>query len=82
MKIVVDCEWDDWQVEACDKSCGGGLLKKTREPKMAEQHGGEECTGHSSVTESCNIQECPGKFMVIFQNYIRIKCQRLFMTNE
>merc|ERR1712080_222984 len=56
----IDCEWGDWQVGDCDKSCGGGLLTKTRVPEVAEQYGGEECTGQSSVTESCNIQECPG----------------------
>ena len=63
-KHVVDCEWDDWQVGQCDKSCGGGLLTKTRVPKVDEQHGGQKCAGHSSITESCNVQECPGKFVV------------------
>ena len=65
--ILVDCEWDDWQVGVCDKTCGGGLLTKTRIPKVNEQNGGEECTGRSNVTESCNIQECPGKIIVITQ---------------
>ena len=66
LKIIVDCEWDEWQVGECDKSCGGGLLTKTRVPKVDKAHGGKECTGPSSVTESCNVQECPGKFNVTF----------------
>jgi len=37
-------------------------------PKVDGEHGGEECTGHSSVIESCNVQECPGKCIVNMQN--------------
>jgi hypothetical protein len=73
IKMIVDCEWDEWQVEECDKTCGGGLFTKTRVPKVDEQHGGEACTGHSSVTESCNVQECPGKFIVSSESNTRIK---------
>ena len=66
LNIIVDCEWDEWQVEECDKSCGGGLFTKTRVPKVDKANGGKECTGHSNVTESCNVQECPGNFIVTF----------------
>ena len=61
--ILVDCEWDDWEIGVCDKSCGGGLRTNLREPKMDALHGGEECTGNSTVTESCNVQECKGKLI-------------------
>ena len=71
--IVVDCDWDDWQVGECDKSCGGGLFTKNRVPKVDEQYGGEACTGRSTVTESCNIQECPGKFIVSSPNNMPFK---------
>ena len=64
IKMLVDCEWDEWQVGECDKLCGGGLLTKTRVPKGDEKHGGKACTGHPSVTESCNTHECPGTFLV------------------
>ena len=62
--MLVDCEWDEWQVGECDKACGGGLFTKTRVPKIDEKHGGKVCTGHRSVTESCNVHECPGTFTV------------------
>ena len=44
----------------CTKTCGGGIRTNTRDQKDAE-HGGDECQGVSSVTESCNVEECPGK---------------------
>ena len=62
--MLVDCEWDELQVGECDKDCGGGLLTKTRVPKVDEKHNGKACTGHSSVTESCNVHECRGIFIV------------------
>ena len=57
---IVHCEWSDWEVTDCDKSCGGGTLTETRTVTVEAQHGGEECTGESSITKSCNVQECPG----------------------
>lgn len=57
---IVDCEWNDWQNGECDQPCGGGFLTNTRTPKVDAQHGGDKCTGSSTVTESCNVHECPG----------------------
>ena len=57
---VVDCEWDDWMIGECDKDCGGGMRTNIRAVKSPADHGGKECTGASSVDESCNVQECPG----------------------
>ena len=57
--VLVDCEWNDWTVGECSLTCGGGELKKTRTPKVDAAHGGEDCTGHAEITESCNIEECP-----------------------
>ena len=65
---LVDCEWNDWQKGKCSVTCGGGTLTKTRSPKFDAQHGGQECTGQPEVTESCNIQECPGNVLIILQN--------------
>ena len=36
-------------------------MTKTREEKVSADHGGNECEGLATITESCNIQECPGK---------------------
>ena len=57
---AVHCEWHDWMLGECSKSCGGGMLTKTRKEKVAAQHGGEECPGVDTIEESCNVQECPG----------------------
>merc|ERR1719322_972054 len=55
----VHCEWDEWNVGECSKSCGGGIRTNYREPSIDAKHGGEDCSGSSIVEESCNVQECP-----------------------
>ena len=62
---IVDCEWDAWIIGECSQTCGGGFRTNTRVPLADEQHGGAECTGASTVYESCNIQECPGNFLLM-----------------
>ena len=53
-------------IGACSKTCGGGMRTNIRELKfLAEsaeelQDLHESCAGSSNITESCNIQECPG----------------------
>ena len=59
--IAVDCEWDEWNVGECSKACGGGERTNTRDKKVEASNGGEECSESAIVTESCNIDECPGK---------------------
>ena len=59
MKLV-HCEWEEWQIGECSKSCGGGVVTKTRTKKTLAAHGGEECEGETEISESCNVQECPG----------------------
>jgi hypothetical protein len=52
-------EWSSWS--ACSLSCGGGSQDKTRTcTNPAPQHGGSECDGAESDTQSCNEQACPG----------------------
>ena len=58
--IVGPCIWHDWQEGECSKSCGGGTRTNTRKPSIDAKHGGDDCPGSSIVTESCNVQECPG----------------------
>jgi len=55
----VHCEWEDWQLGECSKTCGGGTMTKTRVEKVSAEHGGDVCEGLSSIEESCNIDECP-----------------------
>merc|ERR1739845_89477 len=55
----IHCEWDDWVLGECSKSCGGGLLTQTRQVKAEAEHGGEECPGVDTLEVSCNIDECP-----------------------
>ena len=62
---LVDCEWDEWQIGECSEECGGGIRINTRSPKVESAHGGEGCAGSSSITESCNVQECPGICLLI-----------------
>ena len=75
---IVDCEWDDWQTGECDEQCGGGMRTNTRAPKVDAQHGGEECTGSSSITESCNEQECPGIHKNIGKNVTSLIHQSIY----
>ena len=67
-QIPVHCEWSEWEIGECSKSCGGGLRINTRMMKVESKHGGEECAGSSTIAESCNLQECPGKIFCI-SNY-------------
>ena len=61
---LVDCVWDDWETSECSKDCGGGIKFKTRVPEKDAAFGGRECTGLSNITESCNIQKCPGTIIL------------------
>ena len=36
------------------------MQTNTREPKTENANGGADCIGSSTVTESCNLGECPG----------------------
>ena len=59
--MLVNCEWDEWNDGECSKSCGGGVRTNTRIEKVNAAFGGKECNGFSTIEESCNIQECPGR---------------------
>ena len=55
----IDCEWNEWQIGECSKTCGGGTRSNNRTKKVEEMHGGI-CEGESAVSESCLTQDCPG----------------------
>ena len=56
----VDCEWEEWNIGYCSKSCGGGTRINYREKIIDEEFGGI-CAGESDMEEVCNTHECPGK---------------------
>ena len=62
--MVVNCTWSSWSVGSCSKSCGGGMLTKTRSKTVVEANGGT-CDGQSSENEICNTQNCPGRMFFI-----------------
>ena len=57
---IVHCEWNDWIIGDCSKSCGGGNRTNIRFENVTALHGGDECEGARFIEESCNVQECPG----------------------
>ena len=57
--FIVHCEWNAWVQGECSQTCGGGVRTNTRTENVEAKHGGEECSGPSSLEESCNTQECP-----------------------
>ena len=58
----VDCQWNDWIVGVCSTTCGGGIRTNTRIERVSAAYGGEACNGLNSIHESCNDQDCPGRF--------------------
>ena len=56
---LVNCEWRDWKIGECSQTCGGGTRANIRDHDIEAAFGGMECSGPASITESCNIQECP-----------------------
>ena len=69
---IVDCEWNEWIIGTCSSSCGGGLRTNTRSKIVSAEHDGEDCNGTTSITESCNVKECPGNTLfrrLVLANY-------------
>ena len=56
----VDCEWGDWMVGECSKSCGVGIRNRSRTKIKEDIFGGQPCVGERNVEEDCNLQVCPG----------------------
>ena len=60
-----DCEWNDWKIGHCSKSCGKGIRTNTRTEKVSVQPGGEKCDGPPFLEESCNLKDCPEGFELV-----------------
>ncbi|KAL5270907.1 hypothetical protein ACHWQZ_G001540 [Mnemiopsis leidyi] len=56
----VDGEWGTWSAwSECSKECGGGTKTRSREcNNPTPAHGGNDCQGDSTKTQSCNTQNC------------------------
>ena len=59
--VAVDCQWNEWEIGECSKTCGKGVQIDTREKLEEEQFGGEPCTGEATRQKNCNVGKCPGK---------------------
>ena len=58
-QVVVDCQWSEWQYGPCSKTCGKGVKVIFRTEKVKSLNGGRPCFGDGTITEYCNIQDCP-----------------------
>lgn len=64
MFIAVNGNWTTWSKWAiCSVSCGGGEQSRTRScSNPVPLHGGDECDGNTTESQSCNHQQCPGTY--------------------
>ena len=63
----VDCEWNDWTIGDCSRTCAGGLRTNSRTKKREEINGTDEvgiCEGDTTMEEECNTQNCTGMFLL------------------
>ena len=73
----VECLWSNWsEWTSCSKTCGGGVKEKSRKVQIPAQNGGSPCRSESArQTESCNEQDCPGKYFYL--KILKEKCSSL-----
>ena len=72
---IVNCIWDEWIIGDCSKTCGGGERINTRDKLLRASHGGKPCSPEdSTLTEKCNINECPGNYFVLFKFMSNFGC--------
>ena len=57
---TVDCEWSEWSLGHCSKTCGTGERLMIRSKTVVEAYDGS-CPGAVNATEACNMHNCPGK---------------------
>ena len=57
----MDCTWNTWSSwGSCSRTCGGGNMTRSR-TQNGRSYGGQECSGSSTASTSCNPKNCPGK---------------------
>jgi hypothetical protein len=56
--------WGEWST--CSRTCDSGTLTRSRScDNPAPAHGGYDCPGNKNDTTQCNIQTCPGIYVMI-----------------
>ena len=50
--VLVDCEWSDWHIGDCSKTCGGGWRNNHRAKTVVEAFNGT-CEGTGEEEEKC-----------------------------
>ena len=82
MRLVpaIDCEWNDWQIGECSKTCGGGSrtnsrTKEIEEAKVADEEGtaagkiaGAECSSRLPPANPVHAACAPGWGPVAIRN--------------
>ena len=54
----------------CSKSCGGGVMNRSREcDNPAPIHGGKMCEGSATDVKKCREKECPSKSNILINMY-------------
>ena len=66
---AIHCEWDEWIVGECTRSCGTGTRINNRTKLVEEAHGGT-CNGQPQEIVECNTQPCPG--MILLPNHLNM----------
>jgi len=52
---VVEDEWGEW--DGCDKTCGGGIDRRTRDVLVTAEHGGDPCPPTEEAVV-CSVHVC------------------------
>ena len=64
--VLVDGKFGQWsQYSTCTKTCGTGTQERNRKcDNPPPSAGGKDCVGPAYETKKCNINECPGKYLL------------------
>ena len=55
--------WSDWG--ACSATCGSGQKTKNRAcSSPIPAHGGNDCVGDNSESQTCNTHQCPRELLL------------------
>ena len=58
--FAVDCKWNPFgEWTECSNPCGPGTQERTRTARIKAQFGGRQCTGPTTETRACKIEDCP-----------------------